>query len=652
MTKRIGNVTLTYLKKHQGTVYSDGDIENDLLALFSSRESEQLRSDILHNNPSWPMYYHLSPQRSVLVDWINFRKGASVLEVGAGCGAITEALVKNDVEVTALELSDRRALVNAHRNSTAENLSIIIGNLESLQTDQKFDYIVCVGVLEYAGTFIDSDTPYETFLAMLKSHLKDNGVLILAIENRLGLKYWAGAREDHTGGFFDSLNHYPQPKKVQTFGKQELKNLLGSSGLPETDFYFPFPDYKHPTMVFSESLTPSSEKFNFPLSSLPAPAFDQSRAHLFSEGLAMQSLEANHLFSDFSNSFLVFASAKHLPSDQPVFYRSNMNRKDLFRIGTAVQKDKKGELVVHKTALGENGATHTNSMERHFEALRPIFQGTPLRIGRGAAVSANTVAFDFVDGVTLDRYIFDQIIAGRSSAVLETIHQFIRSLERLPKAKPSEEYEHVFGKVEWPAKTKFVAPALVDCNFDNIIIDTKGMWNLIDYEWMFDFAIPVDFLISRALINFFYGHSEMLRHHAARIPMVELPDGSVVPDHIYRSFKKYFDLMPLVLEMENNFQQHVLGREIRFSGVSKEKVKTVQPFSSPVEDHLAAQDLREKTAELERSLAKTQADLTTLLSRYNKLRYRWRNRVLFIPKLGLRAVRKAKRQYSRHGDNT
>lgn len=644
MTKTIGNVTVTYLKKHRGATYSDGAIEDELLSLFSSKDSEKKRTDILDNNPSWPLYYHLSPQRGVLIDWVKFRKNATVLEIGAGCGAITETLVKKDVEVTALELSERRALVNAHRNSTAENLSIIIGNLEQLKAEQKFDYIVCVGVLEYAGTFIDSDTPYETFVQMLKAHLKDDGTLILAIENRLGLKYWAGAREDHTGGFFDSLNHYPQPKKVQTFGRQELKDLLMVSGLPETTFYFPFPDYKHPTMVFSEVFAPSRTRFNFPLSALPAPAFDQSRTSLFSEGFAMQSIEANNLFPDFSNSFLVFASVQKKSSKQPLFYRSNRDRKQEFLIETTVESN----AVVQKRALTSGGDSHVTAMGAHYDTLSSIFGDGSIVSPVSGTVKSGSVVFPFVGGVTLDRHILDQIIRGDTNAVLATIRHFIQLVKTLPEAPSSNDYKTVFGNVVWPESTTYVTPALIDSNFDNIIIDESGQWHLIDYEWVFNFPIPVDFLIARTLIYFFQGYAEMLRYHGNTINLVELVGGTFTPDYIHQAFKQYFEVAPLVLEMESNFQKYVLGKKLQFKSVMREAPEPVYPNPSPVEEYLAIPNMHQKIGHLEQSLAKSQADFTALESAHNAFRYRWKRRLLFGPKIGLRVARKAKRGYRKY----
>ncbi len=47
---------------------------------------------------------------------ILFKKDASVLEIGAGCGAISGVLCRNAKHVTSVDLSKRRSLINANRN--------------------------------------------------------------------------------------------------------------------------------------------------------------------------------------------------------------------------------------------------------------------------------------------------------------------------------------------------------------------------------------------------------------------------------------------------------------------------------------------------------------------------------------------------------
>jgi len=277
--------------------YSDGDIEDELLDIVTNNDDY---SEIIANDNRWPILYHLSPIRQNIINWYPFKENASCLEVGGGCGAITGALCEKLADVKVVELSKRRSSINLARHKHHDNLEIIVGNLNDIQFDEKFDYITLNGVLEYAGSFTQTDEPYKDFLIQIKKYLKPDGKLIVAIENRYGLKYFAGAKEDHTGKKFDGITGYMNNTNVRTFGKKELKDLLSISGYPEQEFYYPHPDYKMPMEIFSDDWKPSSSEL---LSQ--APNFDYERYELFHEGNAFQGIIENDQFDFFANSFLV-----------------------------------------------------------------------------------------------------------------------------------------------------------------------------------------------------------------------------------------------------------------------------------------------------------------------------------------------------------
>jgi SAM-dependent methyltransferase len=277
--------------------YSDGNVENELLEIVKNNKDFD---KILLNDKRWPILYHLSPIRENIINWYPFKEGSCCLEIGAGCGAITGALCDSLDKVVAVELSKRRATINYERHKNRENLEIIVANLNDITFEDKFDYIILNGVLEYAGSFTKTTDPYKDFLKQIKKYLKSDGKLIVAIENRYGLKYFAGAREDHTAQFFDSIEGYLNVDSVKTFGKKELEELLASSGYPNQEFYYPHPDYKMPLEIFSKDFLPSANTF---LQS--APNFDYDRYTLFNESNAYQGVIENGQFEFFANSFLV-----------------------------------------------------------------------------------------------------------------------------------------------------------------------------------------------------------------------------------------------------------------------------------------------------------------------------------------------------------
>lgn len=301
MTEQIGKVTLDYTFYKGTDQYSDGDIEDDLLQLITDEPDVE---KIIAFDRRWPVLYHFSPVRWNILEWYPFKEDASVLEIGAGCGAISGVLCKNCSRVTSVDLSKRRSMINATRNQQCENLTIMVGNFNDVVLQEKYDYITLIGVLEYAGYYTDANEPFVAFLKKISDYLKPDGKLLIAIENKFGLKYWAGAREDHTGGFFDGLEGYiGTESKVRTFSKDALAKIIADAGYSGSEFYYPFPDYKFPTQIFSDSYLPKEDDLNLSLD-----VYDNSRMFLMNENRVYAELLKEGKFDFFANSFFVEVS--------------------------------------------------------------------------------------------------------------------------------------------------------------------------------------------------------------------------------------------------------------------------------------------------------------------------------------------------------
>lgn len=287
--------------------YNDGDdIENYLLELFKGNPSEEDIEEVLSNNPQWAIKYHLSKDRENLLNWYKFKEGSKLLEIGAGCGALTNVFLEQNLDVTAVELTKRRAEIIRNRFKKTKNLKVEDGNIQEKELKEKYDYVTLIGVLEYSGKYIDAGEPFKKLLIGTKNLLKKDGELIIAIENKFGLKYWRGAPEDHTNRLFDSLEGYPKYDGIRTFGKKEMIDLLLSSGFKEKNitFYYPIPDYKFCYEIFSEEYL---SKGTHPISNSNYPSPHPSNAYmLFDEGLVSKELQKNKIFDQLANSFLIF----------------------------------------------------------------------------------------------------------------------------------------------------------------------------------------------------------------------------------------------------------------------------------------------------------------------------------------------------------
>ena len=215
------------------TGYSDGDIELEMLDVVKNHTDYH---SVLSTDDRWPMFYHLSELRHNVFSWYPFEKNASLLEIGSGCGALTGLFCEKVDHVTSVELTKIRSEINFERNKKYDNLDLFTGNFNAMTFPEQFDYIILNGVLEYAVSFTEGDSPFVTFLSGIRNLLKKDGVLLIAIENRLGLKYFNGAVEDHTSALFSGLDAYRDVDFVRTFSKGEMNTLLDDSGYGDRRF--------------------------------------------------------------------------------------------------------------------------------------------------------------------------------------------------------------------------------------------------------------------------------------------------------------------------------------------------------------------------------------------------------------------------------
>ena len=304
--QKIGSITIDDTYYPGKDLYSDGEIEDEMLDIAKNVPVSEYNR-VIAERKSWAILYHFSNVRENIVQSMPITKEDSVLEIGAGCGAITGVLARMAKNVDAVELSMKRSLINAYRHQEADNITIKVGNFQEVEQhlEQKYDVITLIGVFEYACSYIDSEQPYAEFLEIIKKHLTKDGRLILAIENKFGLKYWAGCREDHIATFFGGIEGYAKDSYVRTFSKNELAHMLEQAGFSEHTFYYPYPDYKFPMTIYSDKRLPKKGELRDNFCN-----FDRNRIQLFNEGKVYDSLTDAGLFQEFSNSFLVIVERK------------------------------------------------------------------------------------------------------------------------------------------------------------------------------------------------------------------------------------------------------------------------------------------------------------------------------------------------------
>jgi SAM-dependent methyltransferase len=297
------------LLRDVGSTYSDG-AEETVLQLM--RTCSDLRSDsdeLIGHAKGWAQRYHLDPTRANVVRSLELPPTAKVLEVGAGCGAITRYLGETCAVVDALEPVPARAAAAAARTAELPGVRVFVGEIADVPAEPVYDLVIVVGVLEYVGAGTADLAPYQAFLREIVARLAPGGALVLAIENKLGAKYVVGAPEDHTGRTFDSIESYPAGGKARTFDRRALESLMRGAGLaPRT--LGAFPDYKLTRTVvgdFPDELGADARALLYRIPRFPSPDWTRPRPRLADEQRVWRTLVEAGLGPEFVNSFVVLA---------------------------------------------------------------------------------------------------------------------------------------------------------------------------------------------------------------------------------------------------------------------------------------------------------------------------------------------------------
>lgn len=250
---------------------------------------------IIEQRASYPYLYHLSQIRENLVSFLPFDKDMRVLECNPECGALTGKLLAMAGGVTALAESELQEKILRERfkePQEREKLDI----RRQLPEHGRFDVILI------AGHFYR----WEKQLPALRELLAPGGKFYVADANRIGLKYLAVCQEEYCGGYFTGIDGYPDAAAVGRFGRSysraEYTRLLQEAGFGGLTFYYPYPDHKFPSVIYSDEWLPQKGELAEGRSN-----YDRDRVACFNERVMFDSLLEEGVFQTFSNSFLIEA---------------------------------------------------------------------------------------------------------------------------------------------------------------------------------------------------------------------------------------------------------------------------------------------------------------------------------------------------------
>ncbi len=473
-----------------------------------------------------------------------------------------------------------------------------VRNPEDLDRLEDFyDYIVIIP---------DNGVDIYNAVKVSAAHLSDSGVMILAADNKFALKYWSGVANESSGLYFGSITGCD----LTTISKNDIKKLE-EIGLFVKAVYYPYPDIRFPRSVYKKEYI---EKTGINPCSL-TPSFEKDRYVMFSEADAMKELMDEGIWENFVNAFILILckESENVSDDGNLLYaRFNSERAPEYRVNTFI-KESDGKIYVEKSADSKEAEAHLERIRENYKRIEKLYKSiSPVPCeavkkqedGLGAEQSLASLNFPYLEGVTLDKKLADDIKSlDRGNDTQDSVFKLITSYLEII-------FDYNAEMLDGEGDPKV---SNVDSIFSNFILagsetepGTSGKIYLIDYEWVYEKSMPIDYLRYRTVFYFYQDHPEVeeLLSLEKLLHLLGMTDESI---------EKYKAL-------EDKFQQKIYGDGWKYQIRGKYAKKNIS-FEGLEEDFRLKENhiknLEESNEKLRRFIKNPVAGLIKRLRKHN-----------------------------------
>ena len=413
--------------------------------------------------------YLLSSTRSNLLRVLRISGGERVLELGSLCGNVTRYLGELDLRVDAVEADPRLAALAAIRCADQANVTVVNAVFDDLELPKHgYDVILLLGVAEHPQHYFrdvpDQRLGARRLLQWAAGALTSDGAIVVAMNNRLGLKFMLGFPDEHTATAYAGIRNYTDDDtQGRSYSKGELSDMLVNAGVGEMEFCYAFPDYKLPSVIVTDAYLAASRSGYTHLSGVPSRDYCGHTQIGCDEAALWEAFYREGRVGDYANSFLVVAANRPAGVAQRIAgdfaHISCGHRKRRYRVVTIKPS---GEPFVRKLSLISDDPS----------------------VAKDSWVNQVLQDESYIEGTSLS-------------------DQWRRSLQRSPKLSTLLTcFSQYYALLTRYRDFQVGDDELLDLLPRNILVDSAGKHIVIDREWRISGPIDLDYILFRALLYF------------------------------------------------------------------------------------------------------------------------------------------------------
>lgn len=335
-----------------------------------------------------------------LIKWYDFEKAAKTLFITCGKASdkiMSEALSECGLSVTCLTEQE----------------------LLGMDGMSKFTYIVMAGALERSREI-------TTLLSVLRGCLAPGGRLLIGAENRFGIRYFCGDRDEFSGRNFDGIDNYARlgtetwkTLEGHTYTKAEYKDMLTQTGW-KCRFCSVLPALERPQALYAEDYLPQEE--------LEVRIFPQYRSPdtvFIQEEKLYSSLIQNGMFHAMANGYLIECSLD-----------ASFSNAQQVTISMDRGKENAMATIIRKDGFVEKRAMYTEGRIK----LQKLLENTSDLVQHGvqmvdARIDGDAFLMPYIDARTATEYFRDLLLTDKEM-FLQKLDAFweiiLKSSEHVP----------------------------------------------------------------------------------------------------------------------------------------------------------------------------------------------------------------------------
>lgn len=438
---------------------------------------------------------------------------------------------------------------------------------------QNFEHDVSYVIYEVSNYLnIKKDLEY------LKNIVDEQTKIVLLANNCFGVKYICGANFDYNTKAFDSLVN-----NNCGISKSKLSNIVDELNFKYKKFYYPFPDYIYPSIIFCENYVPDVN-FSKLIYSLH---YEDGSKILIDEHKLLKNAINNEQFENFVNSFILVLSKSDIVKEEFKFNSFNNLRKEKYRLDTKVYSG-----IVKKKKLNDASSSHIATIKNNIDILKKLGFNLLDCYEDDAIISKYVDQKNFIE--ELSKFVENKKIDD----IFISIDNWYKNLYSLLKNNKNELldinntiFEELDIKInnEVKSKLEFVKYCFIDLTFENTFY-IKNKFYFFDQEWCYK-NTPIEYVLFRALNNLYLyipkissqisfenmlSRFNILKYKQYFISLEEKFQNEVLDEFVVKAYGKFYSYYYNIEQKEKDLEEQKLyiNKQTEYIAKLTDEIKT------------------------------------------------------------------------------